>query len=670
MTNHPDVQTQRGNRDPVPTGNLSGFKTYFRADLLSGFLVFLIALPLCLGISLASGFPPLAGVFTAIIGSIVATSISNSELTIKGPAAGLIVIVLGCVTDFGGDGMAGGWSDADVQAYRATLAVGVVAAVLQVSLGLLRVGIIGEFFPTAVVHGMLAAIGVIILVKQIPVTLGVAAKGDPLELLRQLPSFILAANPAIAMIGLVSMSIMFCWPMFGARFPRFKRVPSALLVLAVAIPMGMAVDLLHQHPYFFAGNEYPIGEQFLVQMPTEVFGMFSEITTPDFAALKQPKAWWWVLLFFSIGSLESLLSAKAVDRLDPYKRKSNLDRDLVAVGAANVAASLVGGLPMISEIVRSRSNIDNGAKTRFAGFWHGTFLLLCVGLIPTVLHLIPLAALAAMLVYTGFRLAHPREFINVYKIGREQFIVFITTVIAVLATDLLVGVMIGIGVKFMLYVIDGVPLRSLFKPYLEVEPGDGDTCVIRAHQSAVFSNWIPFRRELESVGLINRQNITLDLSGTTLVDHSVMEKLHEMQGIFAEEGLELKLVGLNGHSTQTDHEMASRRGGPIQARRLTIMAKLEWEPWIESLCAEQELYLYASEHLSGRFHPSSASSANVDNHLINNAGPQPYARIEAIGAADTCDIIIQQIRRRPEIATQIAIYADSVNFTRPPIVDR
>lgn len=669
MSNHFDTKTAGPNRDSAPVGNLLGFRQHFKNDLVSGFLVFLIALPLCLGISLASGFPPLAGIFTAIIGSIVATSISNSELTIKGPAAGLIVIVLGCVADFGGDGMAGGWSDADMQAYRATLAVGLVAAILQVSLGAMRIGIIGEFFPTAVVHGMLAAIGVIIVLKQIPVALGVTAKGEPLELLRKLPDFILSANPTIATIGLVSMAIMFCWPVFGASYPWLKRIPSALLVLAVAIPMGMAADLLHQHTYYFAGYEYKIGEQYLVQMPTRVFGMFSELTTPDLMALTQPKAWWWVLLFFSIGSLESLLSAKAVDRLDPYKRKSNLDRDLVAVGVANAAASLVGGLPMISEIVRSRSNIDNGAQTRFAGFWHGMFLLICVGLIPTILHLIPLAALAAMLVYTGFRLAHPREFVNVYKIGREQFIVFITTVIAVLATDLLIGVLIGIGVKFMLYVIDGVPLRSLFKPYLEVEPGDGDTCVIRAHQSAVFSNWIPFRRELESVGLVNRQNITLDLSGTTLVDHSVMEKLHEMQGIFSQEGLELKLVGLEGHWTQTDHEMASRHGGPIQARRLTMMAKLEHESWIESVCSQHELYLFTSEHLQGRFRPSSypggVSADGSDNHAMNDGAPDHYVRIEAIGSIAVCDAIIQQIRRRTDIATGIAIYADAVNFTRP-----
>jgi MFS superfamily sulfate permease-like transporter len=670
------VPSGASDRAPVPRGNLAGLSQYFRSDLLSGFLVFLIALPLCLGISIASGFPPLAGIFTAIIGSIIATSISDSELTIKGPAAGLIVIVLGCVADFGGDGMTGGWTEADTFAYRAALAVGLVAALLQVILGMMRVGIIGDFFPSAVVHGMLAAIGVIIVLKQIPVALGVAAKGEPFELLRGLPHFIISANPAIAAIGITSMTIMFCWPLIGAKFKALKRVPSALVVLAVAIPMGMAADLLHQHSYFFVGHEYQIGEQYLVQMPTRVFGMFSEVTTPDFSALQQPRAWWWVFLFFSIGSLESLLSAKAVDRIDPYKRKSNLDRDLVAVGAANMVASLVGGLPMISEIVRSRSNIDNGAKTRFANLWHGIFLLLCVGLIPTILHLIPLAALASMLVYTGFRLAHPREFINVYKIGREQFLVFITTLIAVLATDLLVGVLIGIGVKFLLYVIDGVPLRSLFKPYLEVEPGDGNTCLIRARQSAVFSNWIPFRRELENVGLVNRQNITLDLSGTTLVDHNVMEKLHEMQGIFSEEGLELKLVGLEGHSTQTDHEMASRRGGPIQTRRLTIVAHSRFEPAIESICANHELFLFTTEQLHGRFrlgnHFNNHNSLSGENGhpLVHDPSDLRYVRVEAVGTLAVCDAIIDQLRRRSDLASDVAIYADAVQLTRLASVEQ
>src|SRR5690606_22684804 len=202
------------------------------------------------------------------------------------------------------------------------------------------------------------------------------------------------------------------------------------VVLLVSVPMGMAFDLLHEHSYTLQGHKYQLGEQYLVSMPRRAFGMFDEMTLPAFSALMEPKAWKWVFMFFIIGSLESLLSAKAIDLIDPWKRKTNLDRDIVAVGAGNLCAALIGGLPMISEIVRSKANIDNGARTRFANFWHGMFLLVCVALFPMFLHRIPLAALAAMLVYTGYRLAHPSEFIHVYKIGREQLVIFVTTLVA------------------------------------------------------------------------------------------------------------------------------------------------------------------------------------------------------------------------------------------------
>jgi MFS superfamily sulfate permease-like transporter len=557
--------------DDTPRGTASGFRRYFRDDILSGFLVFLIALPLCLGISLASGYPPLAGIFTAIIGSIVTTFISNSELTIKGPAAGLIVIVLGCIEEFGGDGMSGGWTDADALAYRSALAVGVAAAVLQVLFGIFRAGILGEFFPVSAVHGMLAAIGVIIISKQVPVALGIQAKGEPLELISRIPEFIGQANPAIAAIGITSIAIMFLWPMIGKRAHVLKFIPGPLVVLLVTIPMGIYFDLLHKHSYVLQNHEYQLGDQYLVAMPDHIFGMFENLTLPYFPALASAVAWKWVLMFFIIGTLESLLSARAVDIIDPYKRKTNLDRDVVGVGLANMLASFVGGLPMISEIVRSRANIDNGAKTRFADMWHGAFLLVCVALIPTFLHRIPLAALAGMLVYTGFRLAHPNEFMNVYRIGREQLIIFVTTIIAVLATDLLIGIAIGIAVKMMIHLINGVPISSMFKAYLDVEQQDEQTTIIRAHKSAVFSNWIPFRRQIEEIGLVQKQNIVLDLSNTHLVDHSVMDKLHEMEGEFLRQGLKFTIIGLESHQALASHDHAARKRSMAMHRRVTVV---------------------------------------------------------------------------------------------------
>jgi len=558
-------------QNDVPRGNLAGFLRYAKYDILSGFLVFLIALPLCLGISLASGYPPMAGLFAAIVGALLTTFISNSEMTIKGPAAGLIVIAVGAIEQFGGDGFANGVTAQDMDAYRAALAVGVVAALMQIGFGILRAGILGEFFPTTVVHGMLAAIGVIIISKQIPVALGVSAKGEPLELLMHIPHFIREANPAIAAIGIVSLLIMFGWPLLGKRLTWLQFFPAQLVVVVVAIAMGMAFDLLHEHTYVLLNHKYPLSEQYLVSMPDRVFGMFQEITHPDFTILRKVVAWKWVVMFFLIGTLESMLSAKAVDLLDPWKRRTNLNRDIVAVGVANLASAMIGGLPMISEIVRSRANIDNGARTRFADFWHGVFLLACVSFLPQVLHLIPLAALAAMLVYTGYRLAHPKEFLHVYHIGREQLIIFVVTLVAVLATDLLVGVGIGILVKLAIHVLNGVPIRSLFKPYLDVEQQGPNLIRVSARESAVFSNWIPFRRQLEHLALVQGQDIVLDMTDVKLIDHTVMDKLYEFRDYLAQEGRRLELVGLDALMPVSDHQLAARRRGRVPVRRLVVV---------------------------------------------------------------------------------------------------
>ena len=547
--------------DSVPCGNAAGFVKYFSKDLVSGFLVFMIALPLCLAISIACGVPPISGVITAVVGAVVTTFLSNSELTIKGPAAGLIVIVLGCVAEFGeitGDTTIGG------PAYRMMLAVGITSGIIQISFGLFRLGILGEFFPSSVVHGMLAAIGIIIMSKEVHTALGVMtvvnSEGhkvtEPLALIARIPYSIAAMNPEIAVIGIVSLVILFGLPLIRGKY--VKRIPAQLFVVLVAIPLGIAFDLTHEHTYSMMGHEFKTGERFLVSVPDS---LLNAITFPDFTALKYPAAWKWILMFSLIGSLESLLSAKAIDLLDPWKRKTNLNRDMLAVGVANTVAASVGGIPMISEIVRSKANIDNGARTRFANFWHGILLLVFIALLPGLIHRIPLAALAAMLVYTGYRLASPREFVHVYHIGREQFIIFVATVIGVLATDLLVGVFIGVGFKFVIHFINGVPMRSFFKPFLEVEMQGEDTCIIRAKESAVFSNWIPFKRQIEDVGLTHRRNIVVDLSGTTLVDHSVMEKLHAMQEDFLQEGLTLEIVGLDMHQRLSAHANSSLRRG-------------------------------------------------------------------------------------------------------------
>lgn len=643
--------------DPAPQGNASGFLRHLSSDLMSGFLVFLIALPLCLAISIASGFPPIAGIFTAIVGGFVATLISNSELTIKGPAAGMIVIVLGCVEDFGGNGLSDGvWSATDLTAYKAALAVGVAAAVLQILFGFFRAGILGEFFPSTVVHGMLAAIGAIIIIKQFPVALGVVgAKGSPLEMLRQFPEYIKAANPAIAAIGLTSLLIMFAWPSLQKRQAFLKSIPAPLIVLLVAVSMGIGFGLIHEHSYTLQGHEFQLSESYLVDMPDRVFGMFDDITGPDFAVLTQGKAWKWVMLFFLIGTLESLLSAKAIDLLDPWKRKSSMDRDCVAVGGGNLAASLVGGLPMISEIVRSKANIDNGAKTRFANFWHGIFLLLCVALIPFALHRIPLAALAAMLVYTGSRLAHPSEFVHVYRIGKEQLAIFVTTMVMVLATDLLIGVAAGIILKMIIHLSNGVPLRTLFKPYVEVQSVDKRTSRIVAHESAVFSNWIPFRRQIEQIGLVQNRNLIVDLSDTKLVDHSVMEKMEEMQQDFLKEGLTLEIHGLDTLRPFSKDALAARKQSLVPLKRLTIVATADLQERLEDVIVRCGVsgYTILPCRGAGRHDIGKGSRSTKD-----------CVRVEVVAPADAAEELLNAARHGVLPEHNLTVWLDAVDVIR------
>jgi len=514
----------------IPQGNFNGFKTHAKHDILSGFLVFLIALPLCLGISLASGYPAVAGIFTAIVGGLVATFISNAELTIKGPAAGLIVIALGCVQEFG---FTGGVDPAkDFQAYRLALGVGVVAGVYQIILGLFRVGILVNLFPKAAIHGLLASIGIIIISKQFPVLMGLNPQGAPLELLAGIPSFLINMNPKVGMIGIMGVIIVLGYGYI--KNPKFKIIPAPMLMLMITVPMGIFWEVGLEGSYTFNHQIYELGQTFLVNVPAN---LLNAVTFPDFSGVTTETGIKYTVLFAIIGSLEGVLSAKAIDAIDPWGRKTNLDRDLLATGLANTLSAFIGGLPMISEIVRSKANIDNGARTRFANFYHGMFLLLCVALIPGLINQIPLAALAALLVITGYRLASPHEFMTIYREGIDQFIVFVSTILGVLATDLLLGLAIGIGVRIVIHFIRG---GSIFRLNAKIIPERDQSITIFLRGSIIFSSWIPLRKHLDRF-LKEGKRVTLDISETKFMDRRVRSKIDEWVNKFKENGLELSV---------------------------------------------------------------------------------------------------------------------------------
>ncbi|WP_027157801.1 SulP family inorganic anion transporter [Methylobacter luteus] len=534
----------------LPETGLAGLKEHWRSDLLSGFLVFLIALPLCLGISMASGFPPSAGILTAIIGGLLVSRINGSYVTINGPAAGLIVVVLSAVQTLGeGDAMAG---------YRYTLAAIVVASALQILMGVFKAGRLSSFFPASVVHGMLAAIGIIIMTKQIHVMLGVTPEeGSLFSTMAQIPHSLLSPNPEIALIGLTGLVILIIWSLL--KNPKLKMIPAPIIVVLVGMGLGRYFDLNHEHMYLFlpdapfiSHHEATVGPRFLVAISDKFMSSFY---FPDFAKVATVEFWEAVVSICLVGSLESLLSAVTVDKLDPYRRHSDLDRDLTAVGIGNLVAGLIGGMPMIAEIVRSSANVNNGAKTGWANFFHGALLLLFVVLFPRLIHSIPLAALAALLVYTGFRLASPKEFAKVMGIGKEQFFIFMVTITGVLATDLLIGVAIGIVAKLAIHIARGVWLRNLFKIHFSIERPNSDTVVVKLTGSAIFSNFLPLKKALAA--LEPGKSVVFDLSDGYLIDHTVMEFIHDYMHNYEAHGGHCRQIG-RASEKFSDHALAAR----------------------------------------------------------------------------------------------------------------
>ncbi len=485
------------------------------ADALSGFLVSLIALPLCLGIALASGFPPVAGVLTAVVGGLLGPFLGSARLTIKGPAAGLIVIVLGAVADLGqGDVVLG---------YRRALAVGVVAAAIQVVFALIRLAKLGEVAPPSVVRGMLAAIGVIIFAKQAHVLMGVTPRGDgPLALLAEIPSSVTRSNPEVLLVGIVGVVLLLGWPWVGRRLPKLTRVPAPLLVLLAAVPVGLAFSFDTPHDGALFGHAYHVGPELLLDVPTRLLDV---ITFPDFSVIFTPRSMQHVAMFALVGSLESALSVLAVDGLDPDKRSSNLDRDLLAVGVGNLIAASLGGLPMISEIVRSKANIDNGAKTAWANFFHGLFLLLFVASVPALLRTIPLAALAAMLVVVGARLASFEQLVQVERLGLDQLLLFGTTLLVTLAVDLLVGIAAGVLVKLALDTARARTFVGLFRTRVTSDRR-GPELAVTVKGPATFLSVTKVMRACAPASDPAVERVVLDVSAASLVDHTLLARIH------------------------------------------------------------------------------------------------------------------------------------------------
>ncbi|HYC28620.1 MAG TPA: SulP family inorganic anion transporter [Chitinophagaceae bacterium] len=484
-------------------------KTYLRSfpnDFASSIVVFLVALPLCLGIALGSNAPLFSGLIAGIIGGIVIGSLSGSQLSVSGPAAGLTAIVAAAI--------------GKLPAYEAFLLGVVLCGVFQMILGFIRAGVLGDFVPSCVIKGMLAAIGLILILKQFPHLVGYDKdfegdqnffQPDHENTFSGIFSALNAITPTAAVIGIGSLIIYVLWEKFAAKKKFAKLVPAPLVVVLIAVAASAFINNM---------PEYALKADHLVNIPiaSSANEFLSFFTFPDWSQLGNKDVWVTGITVALVASLETLLSIEAIDDLDPYQRVTPTNRELKAQGLGNMISGLIGGLPITSVIVRSSANVNAGAKTKMSAVYHGVLLLACVALIPGLLNLIPKAALAAILIYTGYKLAKPSLFTMFYKKGWNQFLPFIITITAILLTDLLTGVLIGIGVGLFFV------FRSNFKTAVIVV-NDHTRYLFRLRKDVSFLNKPVVKGRLESVP--ENAYVLIDTSRADFIDRDVVEVIED-----------------------------------------------------------------------------------------------------------------------------------------------
>lgn len=499
-----------------------------KADFSAGFQVALIALPLSIGIALASGAPASAGLIAAIIGGMIGSWLGGGFVNINGPAAGLIVIVLTAVNSIG---------------FRGMLAAAVVSAIFQMVLGACKLGRKGTAFPASVIHGMMAAIGIIIIAKQAHLTIGhVAESKNPLMLLAEIPVAFRSFDHDIALIGLLTLGLLIVWN--NADYKIIKKIPGPL----VAVIFGAIM-----------AKTFGVNQKALLNVPSDFRNW---IIFPDFSVMATYNGWRTAITLCLVGSLETVLSSAAVDKMDPLRRKTDLDRDLMSKGITNLVSALIGGLPMIAEIVRSSANVSFGARTWKANFFQGTILLIAVLLLPFTLNLIPVAALAAVLCMIGWRLGSPKHFKHALKIGKDNVVGFAVTLVLTLGVDLLVGILFGVLAQYIAELTMGLRPKEVFKAsYLVLEKDELQ--IIEAESSLIFSNFLAIKEHFLETAKA-KKNAYLDLTKSPYIDHSVMEQLVELQSYYKSQGLNFEW------KVSPDHRRVGR--STLSARKKKIAA--------------------------------------------------------------------------------------------------
>ena len=529
----------------------NNIKTFFQAlpkNIFSGFVVSLIALPLGLGLAMASEAPPISGVIAAVVGGVLVSILGGSNVTISGPGNGLVGVLLVAISTLGIE-----------SAYAAIICSGALLLIL----GFLRLGKLADFFPSSAIQGMLAAIGLIILGKQFHIMLAHRIKReDTIDYLLEIP---FTVNDAIhynntgllyaAAAGVISFVIMIFYSKIRNKYLQLIPAPMWIVILSIAFS------------YYFelvAHQNNPIALEYMISGIPEFSEIIEQIPTIDFSKIDSLPFWTSVLALTLIASIESLLSIKAVDKLDPEKRRSNVNRDLKALGLATIGSGFLGGLNVVTVIARSSVNVNNGGSNRSSNFFHATFLVVFIVLFSSQLQRIPLPALMAILVYTGYKLASPENIRKIFKIGREQLIIFFVTLFVTLKIGLISGIASGVVVTFILHLIINKSFslfgRNLLKPHVLMFQEDRNYYVSVKHFCS-FLNFYKLKAKLDAVP--ETEDVIVDFSLCKFVDHTVMENLNNYQELFTKRGGHFEVLGLDLHDTDSKHPFALRRLLPV-----------------------------------------------------------------------------------------------------------
>lgn len=503
----------------------------YKSDFNAGFSVALVALPLSIGIALASGAPASAGLIAAIVGGIIGSWLGGGHLNINGPAAGLIVIVLEAILSLGqGDMMRG---------FQGMLAASVVAGAMQVIFGCMKLGRKGSAFPVSVIHGMMAAIGLIIIAKQVHILLGYAPHAkSPVMLFAEIPSAVMNLQPKIFLVGGLSLLFLVGWSKF--KNPIAKKIPGPLM----AVLLGSTLAA-------FLGLE----GKALLNVPSD---LSTWIIFPDFSVMQSFAGWRAAIAIALVASLETTLSSSAVDKLDTLKRKTDLDRDLVSKGICNILSGALGGLPMISEIVRSSANISYGAKTKASNFFHGAVILAAVITLPFALNVVPLASLAAILIMVGSRLGSPAHLLHAKKIGWDHLSGFVVTLVVTLAVDLLVGIFAGAMTQIAVEMMLGLKFKNLVTPGFNKTESGSETVNFEIFSALTFSNFLKVQEGIRSC-LDERKNVHLEFNQCGYIDHNVMEAISDFQRSFNDKNLSLTYHLSDKHSSLGTDSLSAKK---------------------------------------------------------------------------------------------------------------